>query len=246
MNVVITGCAKPENLGYKIAQSLLSKDGSINIITINDRKNQMDINSISNVEYLCDLSDKTDIHQTCFDIRHKFEKIDIFIHAAGANYVEWFDNMDFIEFERIMTINFESSLIISKILLPSIESANGTIFNVISSAANIPMRCSLAYNCSKAALQMATMQLARELSKRVSVLGINPNKFSNTGMTAANDKEIPKIRGWSEDQYKIEENKNCLSGELTDANVCADFIAEILHKKENHKHLTGSIIQYGV
>jgi hypothetical protein len=81
----------------------------------------------------------------------------------------------------------------------------------------------------------------------VVVFGINPNKLAATGMTKQNDKDIPAVRGWSDEQYRQTESAVAeISNGLTNPNVCADFISHLLHKRENHLHLSGSIIEYGI
>ena len=46
----------------------------------------------------------------------------------------------------------------------------------------MPMTCSLAYNASKGAAHIMTLQLARELTKKhgITVFGIAPNKLKGT------------------------------------------------------------------
>ena len=123
----------------------------------------------------------------------------------------------------------------------------GTVLNIISNASHVPMTCSLAYNASKAAAHMMTLQMARELKKThdITVFGISPNKLKNTGMSAATDARVPGLRGWTPEQAAEYQRAALPSGEETDPEVLAEFIAFLLSNKERHKYLNGCILQYG-
>lgn len=72
---------------------------------------------------------------------------------------------------------------------------------VSSDAAVRPMRTSIAYCSSKAALNMAVMCAARELAKdgwRVNAVA--PGMTSDTDMTRYIDATVPELRGWTVEQ----------------------------------------------
>ena len=111
--------------------------------------------------------------------------IDILINNAGVNIINWLENFEESEWDKVMDTNAKGIYMMSKACLPMLVKNKGTILNIVSNAAHMPMTCSLAYNASKGAAHIMTLQLARELTKKhgITVFGIAPNKLSNTGMS---------------------------------------------------------------
>jgi NAD(P)-dependent dehydrogenase (short-subunit alcohol dehydrogenase family) len=105
----------------------------------------------------------------------------------------------------------------------------GIVINVISDAAWRPMRHSLAYNCSKAALDMATKQMARELTKPrdLSIIGVRPGKMTNTAMSAYIDQRVQEVRGWTAEEAMTYFRNNSVSGLEQEPTAVAAFILSI-------------------
>ena len=173
------------------------------------------------------------------------EPIDILINCAGVNALDWFPNVSAQDMQNVMDVNAFAIYRTTKALLEKLR--GGTVLNIISNASHVPMTCSLAYNASKAAAHMMTLQMARELKKThdITVFGISPNKLKNTGMSAATDARVPELRGWTPEQAAEYQRAALPSGEETDPEVLAEFIAFLLSNKERHKYLNGCILQYG-
>lgn len=123
----------------------------------------------------------------------------------------------------------------------------GTVLNILSTAATVPMTASAAYQASKGAASILTLQLARELMNRhgVVVFGISPNKLAGTGMSNQVDARVAEVRGWTPEYTKQYSDSNILCGEETDPRVLGEFIAYLLSSPERHRHLAGTIIPYG-
>lgn len=194
----------------------------------------------------CDFCDKNiymDLSCKVEHVDYGADSLDCLINAAGTNKMNWFEDMTYDDFQHVMKVNLEAPIFLIQNLLPELIKAKGTVLNIISMGAHKPFRTSLPYNVSKAALKMATHQLARELSD-VTVFGISPNELEGTGMTLDNAKEIQRIRGWSEEQaekYRLASG----AGERADPMVLAEFIAYLLIKKERHINLNGVDLYYG-
>lgn len=141
------------------------------------------------------------------------EPVDVLINNAGMNAICEFENLTPKFVRSIMSVNFEAPVFIIQALLPYFRKP-GVVVNVISDAAWRPMRHSLAYNCSKAALDMATKQMARELTKphQLTVLGIRPGKMSNTKMSDYIDVKVQEMRGWTPYEAKKYFQQNSVSG----------------------------------
>ena len=249
MRILITGCAKPNNIGFMLAERFKEENPDCGIIAINhplnlhDRKNNGELISS---EYPCDLSDVASIMHTCSLIKTYEGEIDIFIHAAGLSSLSWFDSIDYREFNDTITVNSIAPVVIVKEL--SEELTGGSCLFISSNAATIPMRCSLAYNMSKAALTMAMKQMARELTrtKNMTIFSISPNKLHGTGMSEITDEIVPLLRGWSKEDAEVMQNNAIPNGKQTDPRELCRFIFHMLSVKERHQMMSGCDIQYGV
>jgi NAD(P)-dependent dehydrogenase (short-subunit alcohol dehydrogenase family) len=134
------------------------------------------------------------------NIAFKGEKIDLLINNAGTNCIRTFEELDDMLLTHITRVNFIGPVMLTRYLLPQLH--GGQVINITSDAAWRPMRHSLAYNCSKAALDMATKQLARELTKPydMSIFAIRPGKMGGTAMSAYIDRQVCETRGWTSEQ----------------------------------------------
>lgn len=175
----------------------------------------------------------------------RLEKGFTIINCAGVNEINYIQDLSPEAFDNIMNINAKSNFLLAKYFFNQIE--NGTILSIVSNASRIPMTSSLAYNASKAAQEMIVKQMARELwqTRRTTVFGISPNKLHSTGMTDYIDRRVCETRGWSKDEAREYQLKGLPIGEETSPETLAEFIANLLSNKENHRYLHGCILQYG-
>ena len=126
--------------------------------------------------------------------------------------------------------------------------SGGTILNICSKTAFVPMTCTHIYNASKAAVHMQTLQMARELKPKydITVFGVGPNDMEATGMSNMVDDVVPNLRGWTKEYAEEYAAKNRPAGAPTPPALIAEFIAYLLQDKQHHRFLTGAIIPYGV
>lgn len=231
MNVLITGACS--GLGEAIANALLLRSheppGSRWNIYLFDKKMGYDV---------CDpngtFGDPPD-------------DVDVLVNCAGINICDWFDDIDMDEWAHTMAVNAGGIVVMSKWLLPVLKARGGTILNIVSNASHMPMTTSLAYNASKAAAHITTLQMARELTKKdgITVFGISPNKLKGTGMSRDIEHQVCELRGWTPEYADEYQRKALITGEETDPQQLAEFIAFLLSSKERHKFLSGCILPYG-
>lgn len=172
-------------------------------------------------------------------------KLDVLINCAGINRINWLENVTDIEWDAIMDVNVKGIFKMSKACLPELRDSKGTIINIVSNAAHIPMRCSAAYNASKGAALILTKQMARELSPDITVFSISPNRLADTAMSRQIDEQVVDTRGWTLEEARAYQLQSLLAKEETPTYVVADFIAYLLQDKMHHKFLTGCDIPYG-
>jgi len=247
MKYVITGVGAKNGLGVKIIEALKeAHQDDIEIIAVCAPGNFPEV-EVDNI-YYCDLGDVIETIEAFSEISDEHPLVDCLINCAGANRMDWFEDVIPSEFMNVMNVNCNSAIFATQQLLPSLSEAKGTVLNIISMGAHRAFRTSLAYNVSKAGLKMANEQLARELNSKfgITVFGISPNELAGTGMTLENEPEICRVRGWSPEE--AEEYRVKTSGQAanqTKPEQLAEFIAFLLHKKENHAMMNGVDLYYG-
>jgi NAD(P)-dependent dehydrogenase (short-subunit alcohol dehydrogenase family) len=172
--------------------------------------------------------------------------VDLLVNCAGVNGIDWLKDVTEADWDRIMDTNAKGIFLMTQAYLPRLRLAKGTVVNVVSNAAHMPMRCSAAYNASKGAALILSKQLARELAPDVTVFSVSPNKLCNTGMSAQIDEEVVRTRGWTHAQAVEYQKAGLLIGEETPPEAVADFIDFLVSTKSRHKYLAGCDIPYGV
>lgn len=173
--------------------------------------------------------------------------IDVLINCAGVNYIDWLENFDEADWDAVMDANAKGIFKMTQACLPALIKSRGTVVNIVSNASHTPMTCSLAYNASKGAAHIMTLQLARELTKKygITVFGVSPNKLAGTEMSKEIDEQVVLTRGWAPEFAREYQLKSLLAGAETPPELVAEFVAFLLADKDRHRFLTGCVIPYG-
>lgn len=176
----------------------------------------------------------------------ELKQLDVLINCAGVNKINWLQSVSDAEWDLVVDTNAKGIFKMTQAALPLLLASKGTVLNVASNAAHMPMRCSLAYNASKGAALIMTKQLARELTGQgVTVFSISPNKLKGTGMSDDIDEQVVKTRGWTKQQAQEYQLQGLLTGEETPPEAVAEFVAFLLSSKDRHKFLAGCDLPYG-
>lgn len=193
----------------------------------------------------CDVSKYADVYSVAKGYT-KTHGIDILINNAGNNYINWIEDTSDEAWDAIMNTNAKGIFNTTKVFMDSLMKSKGTILNIVSNASHMPMTNSIAYNASKGAAHIMTLQMSRELGpKGITVFGISPNRVAGTKMSEYIDSRVCELRGWTP-EYAQEYQLSALpAGEETDADTLAEFIAFILSTKQRHKYMAGTVIPYG-
>ena len=172
--------------------------------------------------------------------------VDLLINCAGANHLDWLQRLNCDHWDRVMGVNAKSIMLTAQSLLPKLR--NGTIVNIVSNAADMPMTHSLLYNASKGAAKAMTMQMARELRRThgITVFGVSPNKMSGTEMSAAVDRRAAELRECSLEEAVAYQMSRLPFGEETPVGEVADFICWLVAQPSRHRHCAGTIIPFGL
>lgn len=176
-------------------------------------------------------------------IRHYLESkgpLSHIVYTPGINKLEMVNGDMRDSLQRVFDTNvfgFVQVLGIYKDLfgLDSLQS----VVAIVSDAARNPMRGSLAYCSSKAALAMAVRTVAREWAGEVRVNGVAPAVIDDTPLSAANDSAIPELRGWTPEEAKAYEMANLPLGRRATKREVAKVVTATLFGPD---YQTGSIV----
>jgi len=197
-----------------------------------------------------DISDKFSITLAARDLPNRgIKDVDVLINCAGVNLIDFIPDLLEIDWDNVMNTNAKGIFLVTQALIQCGALAKGaTILNIVSNASHVPMTNSLAYNASKAAAEIMTRQMSRELSKThgFTVFGISPNKLKNTNMSNYIDKRVQELRKWTAEEARNYQLAVLPAGEETDPEVLAEFICFLLSSKERHKYLAGCVLEYGL
>lgn len=175
------------------------------------------------------------------------ERLDILINCAGINKTAWLEDLDQDVWDEVMDVNAKGIFRMTQWALPELIKSHGTVLNIVSNASHMPMTTSLAYNASKGAAHIMTLQLAHELGKKhgITVFGISPNKLKGTEMSQDIEDQVVALRGWTREYAAQYQLAALPAGEETDPAQLAEFIAFLLSNKPRHKFLAKCILPYG-
>lgn len=120
------------------------------------------------------------------------------VYSAGVNELEWIQDLSEHAIAEIFNVNVLGFMRVLNGLACHKELQNVRMVAVSSDAGSRPLRTSIAYCASKAALDMAVKVAAREMADRDwRVNAIAPGMIDGTKMTKYIDHQVPLIRGWS-------------------------------------------------
>jgi NAD(P)-dependent dehydrogenase (short-subunit alcohol dehydrogenase family) len=174
--------------------------------------------------------------------------VDVLINCAGVNGIDMLEDVTDELWDNVVGVNAKGIMKMSQALLPWLIQSKGTIVNVVSNAAHMPMTSSICYNASKGAALIMTKQMARELTRRwgITVFSISPNKLKGTEMSNAIDAEVVRTRGWTMEEAQKYQLAGLLSGFETDPKQIAELLAFLLQSKDRHAYLTGCDLALGL
>lgn len=184
---------------------------------------------VNSGQMFLDLRHWNSIHNFVTEVAATLRSVDVLINNAGTNGIKPFEIVSEAFLHEMMQVNCIGSVMLTQRLLPTMKPGS-TIINVVSEAAWKPMRHSLGYNISKAAMLMATKQMARELTKpyKISVIAVNPGKMVGTGMSEYIDRQVCELRGWTKEEALTYAANASVTGYEVNPALIADHIYQIV------------------
>jgi NAD(P)-dependent dehydrogenase (short-subunit alcohol dehydrogenase family) len=185
---------------------------------------------------ILDVRSHVEIH-ACVRMEGPFTHI---LYSAGVNELSWADNpnLDTVMYDAMEVNCFGFAVLIGE-HVRQFPAHEFSAVAVSSDAGRIPMRGSLAYCVSKAALNMAVRQLARELAPSCRVNAVAPGMVDGTNMTRYIDEHIPYFRGWTPEYTAEYERQGIPTGRRATLSEVAETIEWVLM---GPGQMTGAII----
>lgn len=163
------------------------------------------------------------------------------VYSAGINQLAWVNDPKIgFNMEDTFGINCSGFVQVVSEHLQTFPDVGISAVAVSSDAATIPMRGSVAYCASKAALNAAVKVMARELAPLHRINAVAPGMVEGTPMTDYIDAVIPSFRGWTPDQARNYERQNVPTKRRATLAEVAETIAWVL---TGPAQMTGAIIE---
>jgi NAD(P)-dependent dehydrogenase (short-subunit alcohol dehydrogenase family) len=127
-----------------------------------------------------DASQRASIQRLCDDVLRQLGRVDILVNCAGVNSATPYEQISDEDWHRVIDANLTATHIACQVFAPvmALESTGGSILNIGSVTAHLPLSRVFAYSASKAAVVNLTKNLAREYaSKKVRVNVLCPGFF---------------------------------------------------------------------
>ena len=144
-----------------------------------------------------DLTIPAELHRAAEEVRKLGFGVDVLINNAGiGSYAKWEELSD-ADLRREFEIDFFAPVALTRELLPEVAASRGTVINISSAAAWVPVACMGAYNAAKAALRMFSLTLQMEVRGRgIHVLNVCPGRI-DTGFStrALGGRTVPETPG---------------------------------------------------
>lgn len=218
--VLITGGAR----GIGLALCKIFNENNYKVICLD--KNYDDVEKIEGVIYYqCDVSSKNDVD----NVIDKLEKIDILINNAAIQYIKPFLKTDYEDFYNVVNVNLIGNFNVTRACATKMN--GGQIINVGSIHSSVPRINKIAYDATKAAINIMTKELALELHDKA--IRVNCVEFGAVD-TPMNKDTFEKNRKEVEDSVLMKhifESKEI-------AKVIYNFTLD------DFKYMNGSVIVY--
>lgn len=231
--VLVTGGSR--GIGKAIAVKFAKKGYHV-VISCSTReqellKTQKEIESyqVSCLAFLGDMGDQESCGRMFQMIKKQYGTLDVLVNNAGISYIGLLQEMEFSDWDKILTTNLTSVFHCCKMALPMmLEQKQGKIINISSVWGNVGASCEVAYSATKGGINAFTKALAKELAPS--------NIQVNAVACGAIDTEM---NGWMEPDDFIGLVEEIPAGRLGKAEEVADLVYHLGYK---NAYLTGQVI----
>ncbi|MCR4409894.1 MAG: SDR family oxidoreductase [Candidatus Saccharicenans sp.] len=188
------------------------------------------------VEFLkCDLSDPSQIEESCLKILERANKIDVLVNNAGIGNWKKLEERTIAEWDEVINVNLRAPYLMVRYLLPGLPEG-AAVVNIASTRALMSEADTEPYSASKGGLLALTHSLAVSLaSRKIRVNAISPGWIEVLAYKKRRERKIPVLKETDHLQHpagrvgKPEDVANAvlflcssLSGFITGTNLVVD------------------------
>lgn len=162
------------------------------------------------------------------------------VYTAGINKLSWVSDLeerDLLHAYEVNVLGFVKMCGSQSAIFPNFDTR---VVAVVSDSSRTPMRGSVAYCSSKAALVSAIKCMARELAPYWSVNGVSPGIIEDTPMTSYIDSTVPDFRGWDPVRAKQYEQSMIPMGRRATKDEVSHLLLDTL---TSPKYMSGNITE---
>jgi pyridoxal 4-dehydrogenase len=181
---IVTGAG--QGIGRAIAGKLREEGASVVVADKNPDTAQKAAADIGGVAHVTDVSDAGQVGALVAATVERFGKVDILVNdAAIVPFVPW-EDLDFAEWRRVMSVNIDGVFLTCKAVYPHMKAAGyGRIVNIASNVVVAGTPNMAHYVASKGAVFSFTRSLATEVgSYGITVNAVAPGLTASEGVLA--------------------------------------------------------------
>jgi pyridoxal 4-dehydrogenase len=182
---IVTGAG--QGIGRAIAEKLSQEGASVVVADINEDTATKTAEDIGGLAHTVDVSSQEQVSQLIGATLSKYGKIDVLVNnAAIVPFVPW-DDLDFAEWRRIMSVNLDGVYLTSRAVYPVMKEAGyGRIVNIASNVILAGTPNLAHYVAAKGGVFGFTRALATELGRYgITVNAVAPGLTASDGVLAS-------------------------------------------------------------
>ena len=196
MNKVALVTGGTSGLGLQLISKLTER--GYKVYSLSRNRNMIDSLRIKypTVEFMCgDITSEQDISITVQTITSNEGRLDVLVNNAGIIYPGGIEQLNYDEWRKMFEVNVNGVFLLTQKFLSLLKKTSDSCIINISSISSKMTGSSMAYSASKAAIDMMTKSLAKELAQYgIRVNSVNPG-IMDTGFQVhnhlMNDEQYP-------------------------------------------------------
>ncbi len=186
---IVTGASK--GIGASIAKHLAAEGAAVVVNYASSKEGadrvvaEITSNGGQAVAVRANVAKQTEIERLFSATKKAFGRLDILVNNAGIYEFSPLPDVTEEHFHKQFDLNVLGLILASKEALKHFDSAGGSIINISSSASTLTFPNTSVYSATKAAVDVVTRSLAKELGPRnIRVNAINPGMVETEGVHA--------------------------------------------------------------
>jgi NAD(P)-dependent dehydrogenase (short-subunit alcohol dehydrogenase family) len=202
---LITGGAS--GIGEASVRAFAKAGAQVIIVDIDLARAQTLAESVNSASaHRCDITDESDVQ----DLFSKISTLDILFNCAGIGLVGNVEETALADFQRLFRVNVDGTYLMTKMALPLLKKARGSILNMASVAGLVGVKRRFAYCATKGAVIAMTRQLAVDYPVEIRANCIAPGTVDSPFVEAY----LEKYHQNEKDRVRIELNQRQPVGRL--------------------------------